>query len=61
MDTEELNTYDVVGQTQQKTITQDTSATLTPARDEASKKEDNFYDAEEHTYAVVKKKKKRNR
>ena len=29
----------------------------TPVRDEASKKEDDFYDAEEHNYSVVNKKK----
>ena len=56
-DTEELNAYDVTGQNQQKPNTQDTPATPTPVRDEASKGND-FYDTEEHTYAVVNKKKK---
>ena len=51
---EELDTINL-GQTistQQKKPTD-----FTPVRDEASKKEDDFYDAEEHTYAVVNKKK----
>ena len=55
-DTEGLNTYDVIGN-QQKPNTLDTSVTPTPVRDEASKGED-FYDAEEHMYAAVNKKKR---
>ena len=56
MDTEGLNAYESIGQSQQKTNTQNTPATFTPVRDEASK-EEAFYVAEEHTYAVVNKKK----
>ena len=56
MDTEGLNAYESIGQSQQKTNTQDTPATPTAVRDEASK-EEAFYVAEEHTYAVVNKKK----
>ena len=58
MDTEELNAYDVTGQNQQNPNTHDTPATPTPVRDEASKGND-FYDTEEHTYAVVNRKKKK--
>ena len=57
MDTEGLNTYDVIGQTQQKTNTQDTPATPAPVREEA-RKGDDFYVTEEHTYSAVNKKKK---
>ena len=57
METEGLNTYESVGQTQQRINTQDTQANSSPLREEASKATD-FYDAEEHTYAVVNKKKK---
>ena len=56
MDTDGLNTYESIGQSQQKTNALDTPATPTPVRDEASK-EEAFYVAEEHTYAVVNKKK----
>ena len=51
---EELSTYDIIDleQTQQNKPTDPT-----PVRDETSKKEDDFYDAEEHTYSVVNKKK----
>ena len=52
---EGLDTYDVIDHNQQKTNTKLTNPT--PMRDEASKRGDDFYDAEEHTYSVVNKKK----
>ena len=39
IDTEGLHTYESIGQSQQKTKTQDTPATPIPVRDEASKEE----------------------
>ena len=39
MDIEGLHTYESIGQSQQKANTQDTPATPTPARGEASKEE----------------------
>ena len=49
-----LDTYDVIDHNQQKTNTpQAKPANPTPVRDEASKKGDDFYEAEEHTYSVV--------
>ena len=51
---EGLDTYDVTDHNQWKTNTpQAKPANPTPVRDEASKKGDDFYDAEEHTYSVV--------
>ena len=41
---------------QQKTMAQEIPPNPTLVQDEASKKEDDFYDAEEHTYSVVNKK-----
>ena len=52
-----LDTYDVIDHSQRNSNTQVKPANLTPVRDETNKKEDDFYDAEEHTYAVVNKKK----
>ena len=46
--------YDVINHNQQKTNTPQTKpANSTPVRDEASKRGDDFYEAEEHTYSVV--------
>ena len=51
---EGLNTYDVIDPNQQNTnIPQAKLANPTPVRDEASKRGDDFYDAEEHTYSVL--------
>ena len=46
---------------QRKTIAQETPTIPISVRDEASKKGNDFYDAEEHTYSVVNKKKKANK
>ena len=55
---EGLDTYDVLDHSQQKTnIPHAKPANSTPVRDEASKRGDDFYDAEKHTYAAVSKKK----
>ena len=51
--------YDDASPAQQKVNAQTTSANLTQVRDEASEKGDHFYDAEEHTYSVVNKPKKK--
>ena len=61
---EGLDTYAVIGHTHQKTNTpQAASANSTQGREEESKKEDDFYNAEQHTYSVVnvKHKKKTNK
>ena len=42
-----------------KSSVQETPPNPTPVRDDASKMEDDFYDAEEHTYSVVIKSKKK--
>ena len=42
-----------------KSSPRETSANPTPGRDDGSKIEDDFYDAEEHTYSVVIKSKKK--
>ena len=51
--------YDEASPAQHKANAQTTSANLTQVRDEASEKGDHFYDAEEHTYSVVNKPKKK--
>ena len=49
-----LDTYEVIDHNQQKANTpQAEPANPTPVRDEASKRGDDFYDAEEHTYSLV--------
>ena len=46
---------------QQQTSAQETPASPTPVRNEDSKVENDFYDAEEHTCSVVNKQKKSNK
>ena len=55
---ERLDTYEAIDHNEHNSNPQHVQVVNpTPVRDEASKKEDDFYDAEEHTYAVVNKKK----
>ena len=59
-----LNTYVVIDHNNQKANTPQAALVhSTQGRDEESKKEDDFYDAEQHTYSVVnvKHKKKTNK
>ena len=56
---EGIGIYDSIDTQQKTNSTQAGPAEPTPVGDESSKKGDDFYDAEEHTYAVVNKKKKR--
>ena len=56
------NVYDVIDCSQQKISTpRPRLPNLTPQRNEASKKEDDFHNAEPHTYSVVNPKKKANK
>ena len=50
---EEIDTYDVPDQKQKKTNIPEPTADPEPVRDKVSKKGDDFYDAEDHTYSVV--------
>ena len=51
---EGLDTYDTIDHSQQSSDTPQANPTNpTPMADEASKRGDDFYDAEEHTYSVV--------
>ena len=54
---EELNTCDTINLGQTISTQHNKPTDFTPETEEASKKEDDFYDAEEHIYAVVNKKK----
>ena len=56
---EELNTCDTInlGQNISTQHNKPWPTDFTPETEKTSKKEDDFYDAEEHTYAVVNKKK----
>ena len=49
----EINTYEAINDGRKTAIPQDKLANPTPVADESSKKGDDFYDAEEHTYSVV--------
>ena len=52
--TSNVDTYDTIDRSQQSIYTPQANPTNpTPVRDEASKRGDDFYDAEQHTYSVV--------
>ena len=54
---EELNTCDTINLGQNISTQHNKPTDFTPETEETSRKEDDFYDAEEHTYAVVNKNK----